>query len=192
MCSRPSECVECWALSLRVSLFSFQSLTFPHSLFSFPYCFPSVCLLVASSSSFLLSFFSVSPPTGVVCIPARRGGGVCDPCSIRTRPPLPRVPPHPLPGKMGATSSLAGHRFPFWVCCQPWQQRLNMICLSAAAACLHQTLAPRPITAARDSKGWLVGSLHMYSIVTLLQMGGGGLKGWWIGRVGGDAGSDQG
>lgn len=62
-------------------------------------------------------FFSLSPPTGAVCIPARRGGGVCDPGSIRTRPPrhatLPRVHPHPLPGKMGAPSSLAGHRLPF-------------------------------------------------------------------------------
>lgn len=62
-------------------------------------------------------FVCLSPPTEAVCIPARRGGGVCDPGSIRTRPPLhaalPRVRPHPLPGKMGAPSSLAGHRLPF-------------------------------------------------------------------------------
>lgn len=57
-------------------------LTFSHSLFSFPSYFPS---LMSSSSS---SILPPSPPTGTVCIPARRGGGVCDPGSIRTRPPL--------------------------------------------------------------------------------------------------------
>lgn len=139
-----------------------QSLAhFPSLALFFPLLLPllmSACFLLL-----LLSSPSLSPPTGAVCIPARRGGGVCDPGSIRTRPPLraalPRVHPrpHPLPGKMGATSSLAGHRLPFWVCCQPWQQRLNMICLSAAA-CLHQTLAPTPITPARDPEAWLVGT----------------------------------
>lgn len=58
-------------------------------------------------------FFSLSPPTGAVCIPARRGGGVCDPGSIRTRPPplqatLPRV--HPLTPSLGK-----------WVHPPPWQ-----------------------------------------------------------------------
>ena len=52
-------------------------------------------------------FFSLSPPTGAVCIPARRGGGVCDPGSIRTRPPpLPSwcsPSPSPPPWENGCT-----------------------------------------------------------------------------------------
>lgn len=100
-----------------VSLLSHSLTHFPSLALFFPLLLPllmSACFLLL-----LLSSPSLSPPTGAVCIPARRGGGVCDPGSIRTRPPLhttlPRVHPrpHPLPGKMGATSSLAGHRLPF-------------------------------------------------------------------------------
>ena len=101
-------------------------------------------------------FFSLSPPTGAVCIPARRGGGVCDPGSIRTRPPpLPSwcsPSPSPPPWENGCTLLPGRAPAPLWVCCQPWQQRLNMICLSAAA-CLHQTRAPTPHYSCRRSRG---------------------------------------
>lgn len=156
-----------WA-GLPSSVSLLHSVThFPSPALFFPLHFPSVSLLVSSSASAFLLALSLSPPTGAVRIPARRGGGVCDPASIRTRPPppplhvsLPHVRPHPLPGKMGAPPPpllLPGRASALlWVCCQPWQQRLNMICLSAAA-CLHQTLAPTPITTASDPEGWLAG-----------------------------------
>lgn len=110
-----------WAglfLPLHVSVSQLHSVThFPSLALFFPFLLPlfmSACFLLL-----LLLSSALSPPTGVVCIPAKRGGGVCDPASIRTRPrlhgTLPRVhpSPHPLPGKMGVPSSLAGHRLPF-------------------------------------------------------------------------------
>lgn len=123
------ECVECWDCRVFVCVCMFRdtpslklgSLCLPpfHSVTHLPSLtlFFHLLLPLCMSACFLLLLSSLSPPTRAVCIPARRGGGVCDPCSIRTRPPLhatlPRFHPHPLPGKMGATSTLAGHRLPF-------------------------------------------------------------------------------
>lgn len=174
-----------WALS--VSLLSIQSLTYPHSLFSFTYYFPSVCLLV-SSSSFLLS---LSSHRG--CMHSCQEGRRClwsvldkDQASPPRYPPS--CSPSPPPWENGCNLLSGRAPAPLWVCCQPWQQRLNMICLSAAA-CLHQTLAPSPITPARDSEGWLVGTHLEWGSS---KWGDEGLKGWWRERVreGGDVGRD--
>lgn len=75
----------------------------------------------------------------------------------------PRYPPScsplssPPPWENGCTLLPGRAPAPLWVCCHGWQQRLNMICLSAAV-CLHQALAPTSITPVRDPEGWLAGA----------------------------------
>lgn len=111
-----------------------------HSLLHFPsalYLFFLLPLFM-SACFLLLSVFCFSPPTVALCIPARRGGGVCDPDKDQTSPPC--CPPlvftlglTPSLGKWAQPSPLAGHQLPFQVCCQPgWQQSLSVVCLSAA------------------------------------------------------------
>lgn len=137
---------------LRLSTSFTQALTFPSFALSPP---------PTSSSSFISSplisssfFFPSSPallPLGPVCIPARRGRGVCDPSFDKDQAHSPSVSSPPpwengcvlLPGR--ASDSPRGAR------CQPRQPRLNMICSSAAAAaCLHPSLAPALVPPAAE------------------------------------------
>lgn len=111
--SAPCECVECcdWCVSVRHSLSRAGQV--PVSVCLAPSFSHSLSLAPISTSPLYVCmfppplFFSCSPPTGAVCIPARRGGGVCDLGSIRTRPPLPRYPtscsPSPPPWENGCT-----------------------------------------------------------------------------------------
>lgn len=154
--STPSECYH-WSGPVHLSVSAF--VYFLHSGTHFPL----LCSLPppTSSSSFISSplisssfFFPSSPallPLGPVCIPARRGRGVCDPSFDKDQAHSPSVSSPPpwengcvlLPGR--ASDSPRGAR------CQPRQPRLNMICSSAAAAaCLHPSLAPALVPPAAE------------------------------------------
>lgn len=120
-----------WNLSLFVCCSFIEPLTF-----SIRFYFPFSCRLL----------FPFSPPTGAVCIPARRGGGVCDPGLDKNQASAPNrhaARPPPPPWENGCTLLPGRALVPLWMCCQPWQQRLNMICLSAAA-CLHHAPSANP------------------------------------------------
>lgn len=84
------------------------SISFLHLLPHFPtpdFSLPFFQLPLFMSACFLLLFsficLSLLPP-GALCIPARRGGGVCDPDKDQTSPP--RCPP--LVFTLGLTPSL--------------------------------------------------------------------------------------
>ncbi len=145
-----SLCV-CVSVSLLHSVIHFPSL----ALF-FPFLLP----LLMSACFLLLLSSPLSSHRGRMhsCQEGRRclwSGLDKDQASLPCYPPS--CSPSPPPWENGCTLLPGRAPAPLWVCCQPWQQRLNMICLSAAA-CLHQTLAPTPITPAGDPEVWLAGT----------------------------------
>lgn len=161
-----------WALSVSPSFPFSHLLSLTHSFLS-RITSPLYVCLFPPPPLFLLP---LSSHRG--CMHSCQEGRRCLWCMLdKDQTSNPRYPPScspsPPPWENGCNLHSGRAPAPLWVCCQPWQQRLNMICLSAAA-CLHQTLASTPITPARDSEGWLVG--------TYLQWGSGN-RGWRVKRM---------
>lgn len=139
-----------------ISIYVLHSLTHFSLFFSlfFPFLFSPlhVCMFPP------LPFFCFSPPTRAVWIPARRGGGVCDPDKDQTFSSCSPSALTPFPGKMGAASSLPGHQLSFkwaarhgsrdlaWFVCL-----LLRICTSIHPPALLSTLfAPKLVSRCRS------------------------------------------
>lgn len=162
LCTLQWECVECcdWCVFLCECVFRdtpspklgmqvflcvslLQSLTFSHSLFSFPSYFPSLM-----SASFLLLLllllYSPSLSSHRDCVHSCQEGRRCLWSRLDKDQASPSCCPHPLPGKMGAPS-LAGHRLPFECAASRGSGDLTWFVSLLLRVC-PEPLAPTPIT----------------------------------------------
>lgn len=129
-----------------------QSLTFSHSLFSFPAYFPSLM-----SACFLLLFYSPSLSSHRDCVHSCQEGRRCLWSRLDKDQASPLRCPHPLPGKSVAPS-LAGHQLLFECAASRGSGDLTWFVSLLLRVC-PEPLAATPITKGLVSwyRSWVLG-----------------------------------